>query len=93
MHAFNMMAPRHVRLALTGRPMDVEAKLRALSLPVLVTHGDRDKLVLPSMARYTAETVPGARLSIYENIGHAPFWEDAPRFNREPAELARSAAR
>lgn len=93
MLAFNMMAPRHVRLALMGRPMDIEAKLRALSLPVLVTHGDQDKLVLASMGRYTAETVPGARLSLYQNIGHAPFWEDAPRFNRELAELGRSAAR
>jgi len=82
-----------VRLALAGRPMDIEAKLRALSLPTLVTHGELDKLVLASMGRYTAATVPGARLSLYQGIGHAPFWEDAPRFNRELAELARSAAR
>lgn len=93
MLAFNMMVPRHVRLALQGRPMDIDATLRALSLPTLVTHGDRDKLVLASMGRHTAATVPGARLSVYEDIGHAPFWEDAPRFNRELAELARSAAR
>ncbi len=45
------------------------------------------------MGRYTAATVPGARLSLYQNVGHAPFWEDAPRFNGELAELARSAAR
>jgi pimeloyl-ACP methyl ester carboxylesterase len=92
MLAFNMMVPRHVRLALQGRPMDIEAKLRALSLPTLVTHGEHDKLVLASMGRYTAATVPGARLSLYEGIGHAPFWEDAPRFNRELAELVRSAS-
>ena len=93
MLAFNTMVPRHARPALQGRPMDIDATLRALSLPTLVTHGDQDKLVLASMGRHTAATVPGARLSVYENIGHAPFWEDAPRFNRELAELARSVAR
>lgn len=93
MLAFNMMVPRHVRLALQGRPMDIEAKLRALSLPTLVTHGEHDKLVLPSMGRWTAGTVPGAKLSLYQGVGHAPFWEDAPRFNLELAELARAAAR
>jgi pimeloyl-ACP methyl ester carboxylesterase len=92
MLAFNMMVPRHVRLALQGRPLDIDAALRALSLPVLVTHGEQDKLVLPSMGRYTAGVVPGARLSLYQGIGHAPFWEDAPRFNRDLPELARTAA-
>jgi pimeloyl-ACP methyl ester carboxylesterase len=45
------------------------------------------------MGRHTAAIIPGARYSEYQNIGHAPFWEDAPRFNRELAELARSARR
>ena len=31
-----------------------------------------------------ATTVPGAKASFYQGIGHAPFWEDASRFkNRE----------
>jgi len=25
--------------------------------------------------------IPGAKLSVYQGIGHAPFFEDAPRFN------------
>ena len=93
MMGFNSMVPRHVRLSLLGRPAEFEAGLRAVDVPTLVTHGDRDALLAPAMARYTAATVPGARLSLYEGIGHAPFWEDAPRFNRELAELARSARR
>lgn len=93
MLAFNMMVPRHVRLALLGRPLDIEASLKALSIPVLVTHGQFDRVVEVSMSRYTASTVPGARLSIYDGVGHAPFWEDAPRFNRELVELARSVRR
>ncbi len=93
MVAFNMMVPRHVRMALQGRPLDIDARLRALDIPVLVTHGELDKAVDVSMARFTAGIVPNAKLSVYAGIGHAPFWEDAPRFNRELAELARSARR
>ena len=93
MLAFNMMVPRHVRLSLTGRQVGFEARLAALDLPVLVTQGTLDKLIDVTMGRHTAAIVPGARLSEYVNIGHAPFWEDAPRFNRELAELARTARR
>jgi non-heme chloroperoxidase len=89
MLAFNMMVPRHVRISLTGRQVGFEARLRSLDLPVLVTQGTLDKLIDVTMGRHTAAIVPGARLSEYGNIGHAPFWEDAPRFNRELAELAR----
>ena len=36
-------------------------------------------------------TIPGARLSVYPGIGHAPFYEDAPRFNTELAAFVREA--
>jgi pimeloyl-ACP methyl ester carboxylesterase len=91
--AYNMMVPRHVRISLTGRPADYAPQLRALDIPVLVTHGRRDKIVNLAMSEYTARMAPGARLSIYEESGHSPFWEDAPRFNRELAELARAVRR
>lgn len=89
--AVNMMVPRHVRLGLQGRPANYDAQLRALNIPVLVTHGEKDQLIRLSMGQYTAGIVPGARLSVYDNIGHSPFFEDAPRFNRELAELRRAA--
>lgn len=93
MLAFNMMVPRHARASLGGRSSNFEAQLRALDVPVLVTQGNRDKLITMAMSSWTAERAPGSRLSVYEEIGHAPFWEDAPRFNRELAELARSVRR
>jgi len=93
MLAFNMMVPRHARLSLGGRTANYEAPLRALDIPVLVTHGLRDRLINLAMAQQTAGWAPGALLSTYEEIGHSPFWEDAPRFNRELAELARSVRR
>ena len=91
--AFNMMVPRHARLAMQGRPANFDAQLRALNIPVLVTHGAKDQLILPAMGQHTASVAPGARLSLYENIGHSTFWEDAPRFNRELAEFVKAAQR
>jgi pimeloyl-ACP methyl ester carboxylesterase len=44
-------------------------------------------------AKYTASVIPGARLSVYEGIGHSPFYEDAPRFNAELAAFVREANR
>jgi pimeloyl-ACP methyl ester carboxylesterase len=93
MLAFNSMMPRHARIGLVGRTADYEAPFRALGIPVLVTHGEKDQAVRPTMGRYTVEAIPGAQASFYENIGHSPFWEDAPRFNRELAALVARAAR
>ena len=44
--------------------------LRALDVPTLVVHGDRDTLIDPSGGRRTAELVPGARYVEIEGMGH-----------------------
>lgn len=44
--------------------------LRRLRTPTLVIHGAVDPLVTPSGGRRTAELVPGARLVIYDEMGH-----------------------
>jgi non-heme chloroperoxidase len=33
------------------------------------------------------------KLSVYEGIGHAPIYEDAPRFNRELTAFVREATK
>jgi len=93
MLAFNMMVPREVRVAMSGRELDADALWRHLALPVLVTFGIEDKILTLEGARHAAALIPGARLSLYDGIGHAPFWEDAPRFNAELAEFVRVASR
>ena len=55
----------------------------SVRVPTLVTHGRLDRLVLPKAAEMTAAAVPGARLSWFDDCGHSPFYEDAPRYNRE----------
>ncbi len=91
MLSFNMMVPPKVRLGLANRPLDIDDILRNLKLPVLVTHGSEDKNSNLITAEYTAKMIPGAKLSVYQGIGHSPFFEDAPRFNAELAAFVRSA--
>jgi non-heme chloroperoxidase len=86
--AYNMLLPPEVRDAIAGwstDPAATVAALRKVTVPTLITHGTADRLVLPAAAEMTAEAVGGARISWYENCGHSPFFEDAPRFNRELA--------
>jgi non-heme chloroperoxidase len=91
MLAFNMMVPPAVRGAMGGRPHDATAMVSKLNIPVLVTHGAEDRNIRLDAAQYTASVIPGATLSVYEGIGHSPFYEDAPRFNAEMASFVRTA--
>src|SRR6516165_8624508 len=91
MLAFNMMVPPKVRAGLGGRPLDATAVMSKLTIPALVTHGAEDKNAKVDTAKFTASTIPGAKLSIYDGVGHSPFYEDAPRFNGELAALVRAA--
>jgi pimeloyl-ACP methyl ester carboxylesterase len=86
---FNMLTPPQVREWLNARILDFTDVLRALSVPTLVTIGMADRIVFPAMGEYILGQVQGALASRYDNVGHAPFVEDAPRFNRELRELAR----
>ena len=85
---WNMVVPTEVRGALFAREIDADAVLSGLSVPVLVTHGLADAIVLPSMAEHVLEVCPTARASWYEGVGHLPFLEDSGRFDRELAEFA-----
>ena len=88
--AYNMVVPPGIRRAHLSRQASDGGILEKLDVPVLVTQGSEDKLVLKGLGEFTAAVVPGARLSMYEAIGHSPFVEDAPRFNRELSEFVRN---
>src|SRR5205085_6125301 len=53
--------------------------LRALSVPSLVIHGERD-LLPAEQSRRTIALLPDARLRLLSDCGHMPFWEAADRF-------------
>jgi non-heme chloroperoxidase len=91
MLAFNMMVPPRVRINMGVETPSMDETLKALSLPALVTHGAADKFIPVAAAKYTADSIPGAKLSVYDGVGHAPFWEDTERFNAELAAFVRTA--
>jgi pimeloyl-ACP methyl ester carboxylesterase len=86
---WNMVVPSEVRGALIARAIDADDVLSGLSAPVLVSHGRRDAIVLPSMAEHVLDVCATAEPSWYEDTGHMPFLEDPVRFDRELADFVR----
>ncbi|HYO56427.1 alpha/beta hydrolase [Archangium sp.] len=86
--AYNELVPAYVREIMGTRAVDNDDVLHRLTVPVLVTHGLEDRVVLPASGRQIASVVPGALVSFYPGVGHSPFWEDSRRFNRELAAFA-----
>jgi pimeloyl-ACP methyl ester carboxylesterase len=88
MLGYNAVVPPHVRQGLLSRALDNDDVLARLSRPVLIAHAEADRVVLRAAAEQHARTIPHARTSYYPGVGHALFWEDAERFNRELREFA-----
>jgi pimeloyl-ACP methyl ester carboxylesterase len=89
--AWNMAVPARVRANLAAREIDDDDVLRSLRVPVLVTAGRADTVVLPAMAEHILATCPTAEASWYDGVGHTPHMEAPERFNRELAALATRA--
>jgi len=62
---------------------DYRDALADVRVPALVCHGALDQMVSPANGPYLAEAMPDARLVTFEESGHAPFWDEADRFNAE----------
>ena len=85
----SMAVPARIRANLAAREIDGDDVLRALELPLLVTQGRVDTVVLPAMAEHVLATCPVAEPSWYEGVGHTPHLEEPERFNHELAALTR----
>lgn len=68
-------------------PLEIDAAF-AGAPRLLVTYGARDKLTRPAMSERILSLNPSARLSIYPDAGHAPFYEAPDRFDAELAAFA-----
>lgn len=84
---WNIVVPAQIRANLAAREIDLDDVLRALAVPVLVTQGRVDTVVLPAMAEHVLATCPTAEASWYEGVGHLPHLQEPERFNRELAGL------
>jgi non-heme chloroperoxidase len=86
---WNVTVPAAIRAHLAARELDYDDVLRALQVPLLVTQGRADTVVLPAMAEHVLATCPAAEASWYDGTGHVPHLEDPERFNHELATLTR----
>jgi pimeloyl-ACP methyl ester carboxylesterase len=53
----------------------LQRAMAAVRAPVLVVHGDKDRLVPVAAARHAARRFPAWRLEVAENVGHVPMLE------------------
>jgi pimeloyl-ACP methyl ester carboxylesterase len=84
-----MATTARIRANLAAREIDNDSLLRTLRLPLLVSQGRADTVVLPAMAEHILATCPVAEPAWYDHAGHVPFLEEPERFNRELAALTR----
>jgi len=92
MIAFNMVVPPAVRFGMVSRTIDRDTVMQALTVPVLVTEGEQDAVVLDAHTKHLLSCIPHAQASVYAEVGHAPPFEEPERFNRELAAFARQHA-
>jgi non-heme chloroperoxidase len=87
--ASSMTVPAQIRANLGARQIDGDDVLPTIEVPLLVSHGRADTVVLPAMAEHVLAACPAAEPSWYDGVGHTPFLEQPERFNRELAALSR----
>jgi pimeloyl-ACP methyl ester carboxylesterase len=89
--AYNMAVPAEVRALMIGMPNQGEDFVRTVAVPSLVTFGLADALNSLEGAKFAASCLPRGQLSLYEGVGHSPFFEAPGRFNSELAAFAGAA--
>lgn len=80
------LASATMQTAVHGMSLDAPAGLGAMRKPLLLVYGAQDALVRaePAIARARALN-PRVRSLVYPDSGHAPFLEEAGRFDRDLA--------
>ena len=69
---------------LTGFTTDLRAELRAITVPTLIVHGDRDvQAPIDICGRKSAQLVPNNTFIVYENAAHGLFVTHARRLNAD----------
>jgi len=66
--------------ASAGAAHDALARLGAIRAPTLVVHGTADNVVDAGNAPLIADAIPGARLELFEGVGHLLPWERPGEF-------------
>lgn len=83
-----VIVPPQIRQAMFNRRLDNDDILRAITVPVLVTQGLADRIVLPAMSEHSARLIRHAETSFYPEVGHMSFRETTDQFNADLAGFA-----
>lgn len=67
---------------------DLRDMLGDVTVPVLLVHGESDRICLPGASRYMQEKLPDSRLQLLPGVGHAPFLVRPTEFNEQLALFA-----
>jgi pimeloyl-ACP methyl ester carboxylesterase len=85
------MVPRELHIGIQRTARDESDAAWRLAPKLLASWGDEDAHTVYEMSRRLLDLHPSAQLSVYQGIGHAPFYEDATRFNKELASFINEA--
>lgn len=72
--------------------VDLRGELHRIRVPTLIVWGDRDELFPLEEQQALAARIPGAKLLVYQETGHAPHWERPDRFVRDLAQFVQGGA-
>lgn len=65
----------YIRQSIACEGHDTRDLVGRIKAPTLVMLGDRDMIASPRRSRELAELIPGARLRVFEGVGHG-FWRE-----------------
>jgi non-heme chloroperoxidase len=72
--------------------LDQPAGAAEFAMPALLVWGDQDAFIPREVQDQLLETLPDARLEVYEGVGHAVHWEQPERFAAGIAAFSRYCA-
>lgn len=81
---YNIVVPPHVRRATAQHEsVDNSGVLAAVTVPLWAVHGGADRVVLPGALDMVRAANPGAAVTTYAGVGHAPSLEVPAAFNAD----------
>jgi pimeloyl-ACP methyl ester carboxylesterase len=55
---------------------DIHSTLPKLKAPTLLIWGSKDPIMEEEVRQSLRDALPGARVKVFEGLGHNPFWEE-----------------
>jgi pimeloyl-ACP methyl ester carboxylesterase len=59
-----------------ANPADLQSTLPKLKAPTLLIWGSKDPIVAEDMRQSLRKGLPGAKVKVFDGLGHNPFWEE-----------------